>query len=180
MENSKGKLPDYQEKDVILMKDGLVGLPAFKRWILMEMDPPMPLKWLQSLDNPEFRLPVTEPEYFNPDFAFDMDDKYVAALDHPVAEDLAVMIVTTVHPGGEKITGNMVAPIVLDIEKRIGVQCVLDDKNLTMHQEINYALFGVAVQAFAREKNADMEKTAVDNEKSKEYSEARKEALVES
>ena len=97
METMKGKLPDYQQQDVILLKDGLVGLPAFKRWVLMEMDPPMPLKWLQSLDNPEFRLPVTEPEYFNPDYAFDLDDKYVATLENPVADDLAVLIVTTVY-----------------------------------------------------------------------------------
>jgi len=180
MEKIHGKMPDYDSKDVIQLEDGLVGLPAFKRWVLMEMDPPMPLKWLQSLDNPEFRLPVTEPVYFKRDYAFDLDDKYVATLGNPQANDLTVLVVTTVHPGGERITGNLVAPIVLHVEDHKGVQCVLDDKTLSMHQEIDYVVFGLAVQSCTREKNAAQAKSDVDSDLTREYSEAKREALVES
>jgi flagellar assembly factor FliW len=180
MENGKQANPEYRQQDVIQMNDGLVGLPDLKRWVLMEMDPPMPLKWLQSLDNPEFRIPVTEPEYFSRDYGFDLADKYVDLLDNPTAEDLLVMIVTTVHPGGEKITGNMAAPIILHTDKHLGVQCILDDKSLSMHQEIDYVIFGVAVQAFAREKNETGTETVVDTAETTEYAEKPKEALVQS
>lgn len=134
-----------REEDVIVLSDGLVGLPDLKRWMLADMDPPMPMKWLVSRDRPGFRLPVADPCYFDPEYAFELDDRADAFLGHPAASDLAVMIVSTVHAGGERITGNLAAPIVVNINGRNGLQCILDERNYCLHQEIDYVRFGADV-----------------------------------
>ena len=55
--------------DVITLPEGLVGLPHLRRWILLDMDRELPLKWLQSLDDGAFGMPVTTPDFFAPNYA---------------------------------------------------------------------------------------------------------------
>lgn len=141
--NDKG----FDEKDVILLEDGLVGLPRLRRWMLVDMDPPMPLKWLQSVDRPGFRVPVADPVYYDPGFAFELDDRAEDRLGAPAASDVVVMIVSTIHPGGERITGNLTAPIVVNVRNRKGLQCILDERNYCLHQEIDYVRFGLDLAA---------------------------------
>ena len=137
----------HREEDVIRLPEGLVGLPKLQRWVLTEMDPPMPLKWLQSLDRPGFRIPMTDPVYFDPGYAFELDDRAEKMLDGPRAEDLVVMVVTTIHAGGERITGNMTAPVVVNVNSRKGLQCILSDLNYSLHHEIDYVRFGNDIAA---------------------------------
>jgi len=70
----------------------------------------------------------------------------IASLGNTQAEDLTNLIITTVHPGGDKITGNLLAPLVIDAKTRRGVQLTLDDSRYNLRQEINYFKFGLAVQ----------------------------------
>ena len=42
-------------------------------------------------------------------------------------DDLVTLIITTVHPGGTQVTGNLLAPLVLDSESRRGAQLTQDD-----------------------------------------------------
>ncbi len=144
------------EEDVISLPEGLVGLPTLRRWVLTEMDPPLPLKWLQSLDRPGFRVPMTDPGYFDQDYAFELDDRAERLLDSPKAEDLVVMIVTTIHQGGERITGNLTAPVVVNVKNHSGLQCILTEQNYCLHQEIDYVRFGADVVAL-EELNDDSE-----------------------
>ena len=66
---------------VITFAEGLVGLPELKRWILVDMDPPLPMKWLQSLDREGFRVPVTDPGFYAGDYGFEISEEAQAALE---------------------------------------------------------------------------------------------------
>ena len=62
-------------------------------------------------------------------------------------ENLTPMIITTIHPGGECVTGNLLAPLVIDSETRRGAQLTQDDAKYDLRQEIDYLKFGLAVQS---------------------------------
>ncbi len=132
---------------VITMPEGLIGLPAMRRWVLKEPDQPMPLKWLESVDRPGFRLPVIDPWYYHDGIVFDLSDHEEELLGRPSADQVVVLIVSRVYPGGEKITGNLAAPIVLHPEKRLGVQCICDERKYSLHREIDYVRFGSDVRS---------------------------------
>jgi flagellar assembly factor FliW len=144
------KMNQNQTQDAqnsIHLPDGMVGLPGMQNWQLVENQPAMPLMWLQSLDRPGFRLPVTEPGYFDQNYSFDLDDQAETKLGTPAVEDLVVMIVTTVHEGGGKVTGNLAAPIVVNTRNWNGLQCILDDRKYSLHQEIDYVRFNADLPA---------------------------------
>ena len=138
---------DYRDEDIIRLPDGLLGLPTLHRWLILEMGEDVPMQWFQSLDRADFGFPVTEPYFFHDDYAVEVPDSVRQRLEANAKKEFTTMIITTIHPGGEKVTGNLVAPLVLDKETRRGAQLVLDADTYSLRQDINYLKFGLAVQS---------------------------------
>ncbi len=55
------------------------------------------------------------------------------------------LVITTVHPGGTRVTANLRAPLVIDTETRRGAQMALEDERYAVRHEIDYFKFGLAV-----------------------------------
>ncbi|MHB8079878.1 MAG: flagellar assembly protein FliW [Candidatus Krumholzibacteriia bacterium] len=140
----------YADRDVITLPEGLVGLPSLRRWILLDMGAGLPLKWMQSIDDGDFGLPVTTPDFYDQDYVPRVSEETFRAMGGPAA-DLVTLIITTVHPGGERLTGNLAAPVVVHPVTRRGAQLVLDDQRWPLRQEMDYVRFGLAAQAGAAE-----------------------------
>jgi flagellar assembly factor FliW len=149
---------EYRDEDVIRMADGLVGMPNLRNWIILEMGDEVPMKWLQSLDRGDFGFPVSQPYLFHDDYEIKLGANVLAQLGAQSQDELATLIITTVHSGGEKITGNLLAPLVVNTETRRGCQLTMDDERFSMRQEINYFKFGLAVKSEASD-NADESNT---------------------
>ena len=153
---------EYREEDVIHLTEGLVGMPNLRNWLILEMGDDVPMKWFQSLDRGDFGFPVAQSYLFHDDYDVKVGAAVQASLGTKDEEDLATLIITTVHPGGAKITGNLLAPLVIDTETRAGHQLTIDDANYSMRQEINYFKFGLAVKSEAsdNESTVPMEESA--------------------
>ena len=136
---------EYDDANVIDLPDGLIGLPKLRRWLLLDMEQDVPMRWFQSLDRPEFGVPVMPPVFFTEEFEIKATTSLQRRLSADGEPDLVTMIIATVHAGGELITGNLRAPLVLDAVTRRGAQLALDDERLSTRQEIDYFKFGLAV-----------------------------------
>ena len=145
---------EYHSDDVVKLPDGLVGMPTLRNWLILDMGEDVPMKWFQSLDRGDFGFPVTEPFFFHDDYTVNVNEPLRRRLGTAADEDLATLIITTVHPGGEKVTGNLLAPLVVDTETRRGLQMTLDDGEYGLRQEINYLKFGLAVQTQSSDNDA--------------------------
>ncbi len=135
----------YAAADVIELPEGLIGLPQLRRWLMLDMDQDVPMRWLQSLDRPEFGVPVMPPFFFADEYTVKASATAARRLSIDAEPDLVTLIITTIHRGGEVITGNLRAPLVLDTVTRRGAQIALDDDRLSTRQEIDYLKFGLAV-----------------------------------
>ncbi len=153
---------EYRDEDVIHLAEGLVGMPNLRNWLILEMGDDVPMKWFQSLDRGDFGFPVAQSYLFHDDYDVKVGPGVLAALGTKDEEDLATLIITTVHPGGSKVTGNLLAPLMIDTETRTGRQLTIDDAKFSMQQEINYFKFGLAVKSDAsdNEETITMEESA--------------------
>jgi flagellar assembly factor FliW len=133
---------------VIHFAEGLVGLPGLKRWILVDMDPPLPMKWLQSLDQDDFRVPVTDPGFYAEDYGFEVQEAVQRRLGLDNVGDVVVMVISTISDGGARITGNLNAPLIVNVNNRKGIQQILTDERWPLRQEIDRVSFGAACQAY--------------------------------
>ena len=136
---------DYQQQDVIHLPDGLVGMPRLRNWLLLEMGDDVPMRWLQSLDRADFGVPVSHAWLFHDNYEFDLPAAACRRLRNEDPAALTVLVITTIHPGGVLVTGNLMAPLVIDTDTRLGLQLTLDDPRWGLRQEIDYCKFELAV-----------------------------------
>jgi flagellar assembly factor FliW len=139
----------YEDQDVIHLPKGLIGLPRLRDWLLLDIEDNLPLKWLQSLDRAGFGLPVSVPEFFQEPYEIQVPMEVCQELKARSAVDLAALIITTVHPGGTRITGNLLAPLLINPSARRGIQLSAMDESLPIQKEIDYVKFGLAVESLS-------------------------------
>ena len=153
----------------LTFRDGLVGLPDLKRWILVDMDPPLPMKWLQSLDRVAFRVPVADPGYFHEEYGFEVQAGVLERLGVADPEDLVVMVIATVAVGGAGITGNLSAPLLVNSNNRNGLQMILVDERWNLRHPIDQVRFGRACRDVRTVEAAACRPTAVDKDRTGGY-----------
>ncbi|MFT5315735.1 MAG: flagellar assembly factor FliW [Candidatus Krumholzibacteriia bacterium] len=152
---------DYREEDVIHLEAGLIGLPDLREWLILDMDDDIPMKWFQSLNRADFGFPISEAALFEDQYEVSLGTDALSALENTDLNNVASLIITTVHSGGDRITGNLLAPLMIDVSTRRGVQLTLDDPRYNLRQEINYLKFGLAVQSESGE-TANLETGSTD------------------
>ena len=135
---------DINEDSLIHFPSGLVGLANQKRFVVLEFDREVPLGWMQSIDDPEFGLPVAEPGIFVQDYRVEIPRSDVAELSLDKEEDAVMLIVTTIHTGGVMVTGNLRAPLVVNAATRLGRQVVLERPDLDLRALVDPVAFAQA------------------------------------
>ena len=106
------------------------GFPAERRFVLVQADEDGVLYSLTSIDTPELRFLVVPPAPFFPDYAVDIDDESLLALNIPDAEDLLILLVITAGDTPADTTANLMAPIIVAKSSHRAVQLVLGGSGL--------------------------------------------------
>lgn len=114
-----------EEIPVIQLVEPMPGFPGFTRFALVRLDEDGLLCALKSVDDPELRFLVVPPSVFFPDYAPEIEDSTVEALEIKRAEDVLVLVV--VNPGSDAAaaTANLLAPVIVNTVNRQGTQVVL-------------------------------------------------------
>jgi flagellar assembly factor FliW len=107
--------------------EGVLGFPGEIRYILLEHDTEgSPFKWLQSLDSPNLAFIVIDPLLIEPRYRFEIDVDTARLIGSDNAEECAVMAIVNVpHDAPLHMTANLKAPLVVNVDTRLGRQVVL-------------------------------------------------------
>jgi flagellar assembly factor FliW len=99
--------------EVIEFPEGLVGLGG-SRFVVVRAREESPFSWLQSADDPDLALPVTDPWTFFPDYRLELSDEATADAGLP-EHGAGVTVLVTVRAAGElkDFAANLKAPIVV-------------------------------------------------------------------
>ena len=126
-EESRSAATVVEEIPVIEMVEPMPGFPRHTRFALVRLDEAGVLCQLRSVEEPDLRFLVVPPQVFFPDYAPEVDDTTVSALDIRTAEDVLVLVV--VNPG-DAVTGataNLLAPVLVNTASRQAAQVVLGE-----------------------------------------------------
>jgi flagellar assembly factor FliW len=117
---------ELDEGKAIVFARGLVGFPEARRYVLLEPPGSAHVAWLQSLDIPELAFPVIDGATVDGAYP----DPPATKLAHEAglsASDLTILIVVSVRKD-KGLVANLLAPLVIDLESRLGAQIVLDPR----------------------------------------------------
>lgn len=144
IESTRVGTHEIEDADILHFPSGLIGLSRHKRFVVLEFAQDVPLGWLQSVDDPNFGLPVAEPGIFVHDYSVEAGSSEVSELGLESPEHCAILIVTTIGAGGMLVTGNLRAPLLVNVEKRIGRQVVLEREDLDLRALVDPVAFAHA------------------------------------
>lgn len=108
---------------VIHFPDGLAGFENLHAFKLFHEEGKPTVFYLQSLDDPDVRFPVVNPDSFQVSYECVLSDQELATLQPDDMADIA-MLVTLAQVGNQDggVHANFMGPIMLNMRKRIGLQ----------------------------------------------------------
>ena len=122
---------EVPEEKIITMSHGLLGFPETRRFCIFQHKEGSPFFWYQSIDDPALAFVIINPWLFKPDYRVDLE----AAM-HAMGWEgdrnnlpLECYVIVTIPKGEpEKMTANLIGPIILNAETREALQIVLPDE----------------------------------------------------
>lgn len=141
---------------VIRFRDGIVGFPDLKNYVLVE-SPQMPLVlWLQSTEDSAVAFPLIEPELVRKNYGYAMNHADQAMIAVAPESKLKTFLIMTIPADVEQMTVNLRAPVVLNLTESCGGQIILQDKALGLREAI-FNEFQNAMNALATFELSDNE-----------------------
>lgn len=125
---------EVNEERIISFPRGLLGFPQHQRFALIQTGEENYFFWLQSVDEPSLAFVVTDPAIFFKDFDFALKEETQQEIGLTDAGFAQVFVIC--NKVDEWLTGNLLGPIVVNAQNRMGQQVVLTDKKWTTRQPL--------------------------------------------
>jgi flagellar assembly factor FliW len=115
---------EVDDTKAIVFRQGLIGFPDARRYVLLYPNGRGKVAWLQSLEVTGLAFPVVDGAMLGSDYPQPSAARLAQDAGIGVT-DLAVLVVVAAEKGVGLIA-NMLAPLVIDLETHSGAQIVLD------------------------------------------------------
>jgi len=122
---------------IVEFENGIIGFPDLKKFTLIydEENEGGGINWLQCIDEPEFALPVVNPLFISEKYDPFINDELLRPLGELNENNLCVLVTITVPQDIKKLSVNLKAPIIINVEKKKGTQLIVED-NFPVKYEI--------------------------------------------
>lgn len=120
---------EIDDSKIISFPNGIIGFPDLKKFTLMydEEKGSDTIKWLQSIDEPNFAMPVMDPLVVCPDYKPEVDVNITNDIGDIESDDLLVLVTVTVPHDLKQMTVNLMGPFIINIKELKAVQTIIDN-----------------------------------------------------
>ncbi len=122
---------DIEDNKIINFPNGIIGFPDLKRFTLMhdeeDKESANTIKWLQSIEEPGFAMPVIDPLIVCPDYSPSVDKTEIADIGDLDDDDLLVLVTVTVPHDLTKMTVNLKGPFIINVADMKASQTIIDN-----------------------------------------------------
>lgn len=126
---------------IIHFENGIVGFPDLKNFALVydiEKGDNVGIRWMQSLDEPAFAMPVIDPLIVCPDYNPQVDEELLKPLGNLKEEETLILATVTVPKNVKEMSANLMAPLIINAEEKKAVQIILDGD-----YKVKYPIFDI-------------------------------------
>ena len=108
---------------------GILGFPDLQNFVLIhdEEKSDGSIRWMQSVEEPNFAMPVIDPLIVCPDYNPQVEEDLLKRLGEFTENDLLVLVTITVPHDLTKMTVNLKAPFVINTATRKACQIIVED-----------------------------------------------------
>ncbi len=125
-----------QADDVLNFPEGLLGFNELRHFVLLDDPSDEIFAWLQSCEESNIAFPLLEPELFAGNYVVHLTKHDLEILQMDSVRGARCFSIITIPQDPTQMTANLKAPIVINVQKRLARQCVLQDNSLAIREPI--------------------------------------------
>lgn len=121
---------EIADEKVITFENGIIGFPDLKRFALLhdeEKGTNAGIRFLQSLDEPGFAMPVIDPLVVKPDYDPEVNDELLSAAGNVNGDNILVLVTATIPGDLTKMSVNLQGPFVINVEEHKACQVIVEN-----------------------------------------------------
>jgi flagellar assembly factor FliW len=123
---------DQRDSFVLSFPWGMPGLEDYRKYNLVLLEEDSPFYYLRCTGQPEIGLLLVNPFVAFRDYEFDLAEEAAAQLEIADQEQVAVLCTVNTSKGLDSATINLLAPIVVNTEKLMAKQVILNDRRYSL------------------------------------------------
>lgn len=120
---------EIKDEDIIEFPKGIPGFPDEDEFVLLPLNDESPFIIMQSVNEPGLAFVTIEPSTIFDGYDFELEEPTQEMLKLKSHEDVGVLLIATIKDKIEDMTVNLAAPVVFNINERLGRQVILDNDN---------------------------------------------------
>lgn len=136
---------EVTDEQIIYFSDGIPGFEDDHKHILItndnnnndnSEDEDSVFCWLQSATNPEVSFVLLNPSKVFPDYKPELNDADIESLYLNEATEYVLLNIVVIPESTLDMTANLLAPIIINFDKKIGKQVILDNNDYTVRHRV--------------------------------------------
>ncbi len=116
---------EIEPDDILFFRNGIIGFEDCRHWVLLADSNNESVAWLQSMQHADIALPVVSPKRFVDGYQVRLEPSDVDLLQ--LSEVEQAFVLSVVSRNEESLTLNLRAPLVINLDRRIGSQVITVD-----------------------------------------------------
>lgn len=120
---------EIADEKIITFEKGIIGFPEMRHFALLhneEKGKEAGIRFLQSIEEPEFAMPVMDPLIVKPDYDPEVDDELLACVGELNGDNILVLVTATIPSDLTKMSVNLQGPIVINVDEHKACQMIVD------------------------------------------------------
>ena len=136
IEASKIGQIEFDNEDILLMATPMLGFPKLKKFLLISTEQTYPFYWFQSVENTDVSFLMLETSLFFSDYSPEIPSKDLKAVKCTDKSKLRIFAIVVVPKNPQDSTANLKAPLIINEEKMLAKQVILDDDKYSIKTKI--------------------------------------------
>jgi len=129
---------NIDEDKIIKFPDGIPGFLDEKEFVLLPLEEDSLFVIMQSINTPELAFITIEPRNIIKDYEFVISEKTENLLKIEGIEDIILLNIVNIKDELKDMTINLAAPLVININKHLGKQIILDDNDYPVKYKLKF------------------------------------------
>ncbi|MBR1476525.1 MAG: flagellar assembly protein FliW [Lachnospiraceae bacterium] len=126
---------EVSDDKIIVFENGIIGFPDMKKFTMLhdeEKGADAGIRFLQSLDEPSFAMPVMDPLVVREDYNPQVDEDLIKGIGDLNEENLLILVTVTVPQDLTKMTVNLQGPIIINVDTMKAAQVIIEGDNYSV------------------------------------------------
>ena len=127
---------EIEDSKVLSIRDGLLGFPAQKRYVILDRCGDSPFKWFQCVDDPGLSFVIVDPREFRPAYNVHLSSQHLRDISAAEADEVVIAAIVTLASNIRNITMNLQGPLIINLRTMEAKQIALENTEYTTKEPV--------------------------------------------